>query len=58
METVVNTENSRPVAQRFAREMTQEEVNAISCGGGQQQGDTLIVIIVEAVDTETIVIIG
>ncbi|UYK78837.1 hypothetical protein NG825_01840 [Xanthomonas sacchari] len=53
METVVNTENSRPVAQRFAREMTQEEVSAISCGGGQ---DTLIIIIVEAVDTETIII--
>ncbi|MEE7546306.1 hypothetical protein HF319_03995 [Xanthomonas sp. Kuri4-1] len=55
MENVQSMESSRPVAQRFAREMTQEEVNAVSCGGGT---DTLIIIIVEAVDTETIVIVG
>ncbi|NIK03043.1 hypothetical protein FHR53_003566 [Xanthomonas arboricola] len=55
MENFELMENARPVAQRFAREMTQEEVNAVSCGGA---GDTLIIIIVEAVDTETIVIVS
>ena len=55
MENFELMENTRPVAQRFAREMTQEEISAVSCGGA---GDTLVIIIVEAIDTETIIIVS
>lgn len=55
MENVNTSENSRPVAQRFARELTQEEVSSMSCSGA---GDTLVIIIVEAIDTETIIIVA
>ncbi len=46
---------ARPVAQRFARELSQSEINAVS--GSVRGRDTLIIIILEAVDTETIIII-